>query len=128
MGPVGRRRVSYVIPPPTEPVPRLQLPPIHTPASAPRSSAPLLLPAPAHPALPPKQRAPAHAQHPRHRLGVACLALDAATVRGLLAASIAAIGVQATWDDVTRPVLAAVAQRWADTGAGIGSNTYSATA
>ena len=29
------------------------------------------------------------------------------------------IGVQATWDDVTRPVLAAVAQRWADTGAGI---------
>ena len=28
-------------------------------------------------------------------------------------------GVQATWDDVVRPVLAAVAQRWADTGAGI---------
>ena len=28
-------------------------------------------------------------------------------------------GVQATWDDVTRPVLAAVAQRWADTGTGI---------
>jgi MerR family transcriptional regulator, light-induced transcriptional regulator len=52
-------------------------------------------------------------------LGRAALALDADTVRGLLAESIAAIGVQATWDDVTRPVLAAVAQRWADTGAGI---------
>ena len=52
-------------------------------------------------------------------LGRAALALDADTVRGLLAESIAQIGVQATWDDVTRPVLAAVAQRWADTGAGI---------
>jgi len=52
-------------------------------------------------------------------LGRAALALDADTVRGLLAESIAVIGVQATWDDVTRPVLAAVAQRWADTGAGI---------
>ncbi len=52
-------------------------------------------------------------------LGWAALALDADTVRGLLAESIAETGVQATWDDVTRPVLAAVAQRWADTGAGI---------
>ena len=52
-------------------------------------------------------------------LGRAALALDAATVRGLLAESIAEIGVHATWDDVTRPVLAAVAQRWAETGAGI---------
>ena len=52
-------------------------------------------------------------------LGRAALALDADTVRGLLAESIAQIGVHATWDDVTRPVLAAVAQRWADTGAGI---------
>ena len=80
MGPVGRRRVSYVIPPPTEPVARLQLPPIHTPASPPRSSAPLLRPSPVQPALPQTQRAPAPAtQHPRHRLGVACLALDAST-------------------------------------------------
>ena len=80
MGPVGRRRVSYVIPPPTEPVPRLQLPPIHTPASPPRSSAPLLRPSPVQPALPQTQRAPAPAtQHPRHRLGVACLALDPST-------------------------------------------------
>ena len=52
-------------------------------------------------------------------LGRAALALDADTVRGLLTQSIAATGVQATWDDVIRPVLAAVAQRWADTGAGI---------
>ena len=52
-------------------------------------------------------------------LGRAALALDADTVRGLLTGSIAAIGTQATWDDVARPVLAAVAQRWADTGAGI---------
>jgi hypothetical protein len=52
-------------------------------------------------------------------LGRAALALDADTVRGLLAESIAVTGVQATWDDVTRPVLAAVAQRWVDTGAGI---------
>jgi DNA-binding transcriptional MerR regulator len=52
-------------------------------------------------------------------LGRAVLALDADTVRGLLAESIAEDGVQATWDDVTRPVLAAVAQRWADTGEGI---------
>ena len=52
-------------------------------------------------------------------LGRAALALDADTARGLLADSIAAIGVQATWDDVVRPVLAAMGQRWADTGAGI---------
>ena len=52
-------------------------------------------------------------------VGRAALALDADTVRGLLAESIAATGVQATWDDVTRPVLAAVAQRWVETGTGI---------
>jgi hypothetical protein len=52
-------------------------------------------------------------------LGRAALALDTHTVRALLTESIAATGLQATWDDVARPVLAAVAQRWADTGAGI---------
>jgi MerR family transcriptional regulator, light-induced transcriptional regulator len=52
-------------------------------------------------------------------VGRAALALDADTVRGLLAESIADSGVQATWDDVTRPVLAAVAQRWVETGTGI---------
>ena len=44
-------------------------------------------------------------------LGRAALALDAGTVRGLLTGSIAAVGIQATWDDVARPVLTAVAQR-----------------
>ena len=52
-------------------------------------------------------------------LGRAALALDADTVRCVLVDAIAVIGVQATWNDVTRPVLAAVAQRWVDTGAGI---------
>ncbi len=52
-------------------------------------------------------------------LGRLALALDADTARGLLADSIAETGVQVTWDDVIRPVLAAVAQRWVETGAGI---------
>jgi hypothetical protein len=52
-------------------------------------------------------------------LGRAALALDADTVRGVLVDSIAAIGMAATWNDVTRPVLAAVAQRWVETGTGI---------
>jgi hypothetical protein len=52
-------------------------------------------------------------------LGRAALALDADTVRGLLAQSIAVTGVQVTWDEVTRPVLAAVAQRWVETDTGI---------
>ena len=52
-------------------------------------------------------------------LGRAALALDADTVRSVLVDAIAVIGVQATWNDVTRPVLAAVAHRWVDTGAGI---------
>jgi DNA-binding transcriptional MerR regulator len=52
-------------------------------------------------------------------LGRAALALDSDLVRELLLESIAAVGLQRTWDDVTRPVLAAVARRWADTGVGI---------
>ena len=52
-------------------------------------------------------------------LGRAALALDTHTVRELLTESIAQTGLQATWDDVARPVLAAVAQRWVETGAGI---------
>jgi DNA-binding transcriptional MerR regulator len=52
-------------------------------------------------------------------LGRAALALDSDLVRGLLTESIAAVGLQRTWDDVTRPVLSAVAHRWADTGVGI---------
>jgi MerR family transcriptional regulator, light-induced transcriptional regulator len=52
-------------------------------------------------------------------LGRAALALDSDLVRELLTESIAAVGLQRTWDDVTRPVLSAVAHRWADTGVGI---------
>jgi MerR family transcriptional regulator, light-induced transcriptional regulator len=83
-----------------------------------------------------EQRLPGEAAQPRTRsggaalrlpgvgwrargLGRAALALDTDTVRGLLSQSIAANGVQVTWDEVTRPVLAAVAQRWVETGTGI---------
>lgn len=52
-------------------------------------------------------------------LGRAALALDAGAVHALLAESIAASGVVRTWDEVARPVLAAVAERWAYTGAGV---------
>lgn len=52
-------------------------------------------------------------------LARAATALDAEAVRGLLNESIAAMGAQSTWDDTVRPVLVAVAQRWANTGAGI---------
>lgn len=69
----ARRRVSYIIPPPTEPVPRLQLPP-HG-ASKNGSSGPLLIPLRSQH----EHQWPKWAQHPRHRLGVSCLALDTAT-------------------------------------------------
>jgi DNA-binding transcriptional MerR regulator len=52
-------------------------------------------------------------------LGRAALALDSDLVRELLTESIAAVGLQRTWDEVTRPVLSAVAHRWATTGQGI---------
>jgi DNA-binding transcriptional MerR regulator len=52
-------------------------------------------------------------------LARAATALDAEAVRGLLHESITAVGIQATWDDVVRPVLGAIAQRWVDTGTGI---------
>ncbi len=52
-------------------------------------------------------------------LGRAALALDSAAVRGLLTDALAAGGVAHAWDDVARPVLVAVAERWADTGAGV---------
>ena len=51
--------------------------------------------------------------------GMFLIALDADTVRRVVTESIAATGAQATWDDVIRPVLAAVAQRWVETGTGI---------
>ena len=52
-------------------------------------------------------------------LARAATALDAEAVRGLLNESITAAGAQITWDRVVRPVLGAIAQRWADTGTGI---------
>ncbi|WP_343970212.1 B12-binding domain-containing protein, partial [Pseudonocardia aurantiaca] len=51
-------------------------------------------------------------------LARAALALDGPAVSGLLAESLAADGIELTWDDLVRPVLAAIADRWAHTGAG----------
>ena len=45
--------------------------------------------------------------------------LDPVPVRTLLAESVAAIGIEATWDDVVRPVMGAIAERWQHTGAGV---------
>jgi MerR family transcriptional regulator, light-induced transcriptional regulator len=57
---------------------------------------------------------------PRARgLGRAAAALDAPGMRALLASSIAADGVVATWDEVVRPVLVAAGRRWAHTGLGV---------
>jgi hypothetical protein len=52
-------------------------------------------------------------------LGRAALTLDFPGARALLVEAIGALGVVTAWDDVARPVLAAVAQRWAVTGAGV---------
>ena len=52
-------------------------------------------------------------------LGCAAMALDAASVTGMLRAQIAANGVLHTWDHVLRPVLIAVGAKWAATGEGV---------
>jgi MerR family transcriptional regulator, light-induced transcriptional regulator len=52
-------------------------------------------------------------------LGRAVLAMDAVGVHQLLGDAIAADGVVATWDEVVRPVLCAVAERWEHSGAGV---------
>lgn len=52
-------------------------------------------------------------------VGRAALAMDAAAVRRLLVEAIEADGLAATWDQVARPVLNAVAGRWESTGAGV---------
>lgn len=52
-------------------------------------------------------------------LGRAALALDGPAVRTLLTEAVAAHGVGGAWDVIVRPVLSAVAERWAETGAGI---------
>jgi DNA-binding transcriptional MerR regulator len=59
------------------------------------------------------------ASHHARGLGRAALALDFPAARSVLVEAIATLGVVATWDDVARPVLGAVAQRWATSGAGV---------
>ncbi|KZW03181.1 WD40 repeat-like protein [Exidia glandulosa HHB12029] len=72
------RRVSYMIPPPAEPVPHLLLPSLDTPRNG--RSAPLIVPAtPASWSPSPLAGLAPAQQHPRHRLAVASLALDAST-------------------------------------------------
>jgi MerR family transcriptional regulator, light-induced transcriptional regulator len=57
---------------------------------------------------------------PRARgLGRAALAMDAVAMHSLVEESLAADGVATTWDDVARPVLVAVGERWATTGRGV---------
>ncbi|THU80037.1 WD40 repeat-like protein [Dendrothele bispora CBS 962.96] len=73
----SRRRVSYIIPPPTEPVPRLQLPPYGV--SRLGATGPLLQPSEGTtlPFLVEEPHKPS--KYPRHRLGVSSLALDFST-------------------------------------------------
>jgi DNA-binding transcriptional MerR regulator len=52
-------------------------------------------------------------------LGRAAFALDSEAVSGLLAESVRSDGVETTWDELVRPVLAAVGSRWADTATGV---------
>jgi MerR family transcriptional regulator, light-induced transcriptional regulator len=52
-------------------------------------------------------------------VGRAALAMDSAAVQTLLADAIEADGVVATWDEVVRPVLAAIAARWEHSGVGV---------
>ncbi|KIK67364.1 hypothetical protein GYMLUDRAFT_238660 [Collybiopsis luxurians FD-317 M1] len=69
----SKRRVSYIIPPPTDSVPRLQLPSFG--ASRLGSSGPLLIPTNDSP----DDESHKWSRHPRHRLGVSSLALDVST-------------------------------------------------
>ncbi|KNZ76218.1 WD repeat-containing protein 48 [Termitomyces sp. J132] len=68
-----KRRVSYVIPSPAEPVPRLRLPPHGT--SRLGSTGPLLIPL----RKSTETELPKSNKHPRHRLGISSLALDTST-------------------------------------------------
>jgi transposase-like protein len=52
-------------------------------------------------------------------LGRAVLAMDSAAAQQLLADSLEADGVIATWDGVVRPLLVAMADRWEHSGAGV---------
>ncbi len=52
-------------------------------------------------------------------LARAALALDPVAVRAVLGESLAAVGVVRTWEELVRPVLSAVAERWARDGSGV---------
>jgi hypothetical protein len=52
-------------------------------------------------------------------VGRAALSMDAPAVRRLVDEAIEADGLVRTWNDVVRPVLSAVAERWESTGAGV---------
>jgi transposase-like protein len=52
-------------------------------------------------------------------LARAALALDPAAVHAVLGESLAAVGVVRTWDELVRPVLGAVAERWERDGSGV---------
>ncbi|WP_037046599.1 MerR family transcriptional regulator [Pseudonocardia autotrophica] len=52
-------------------------------------------------------------------VGRAALSMDAPAVRRLVDEGIEADGLTRTWNDVVRPVLCAVAERWESTGAGV---------
>ncbi|KAF7356603.1 WD-REPEATS-REGION domain-containing protein [Mycena venus] len=71
----AKRRVSYIIPAPTDPVQRLVLPPQN--ASRLGLVHPLLIRDSVQPPPDPDQHT--RSRHPRHRLGVAALALDTST-------------------------------------------------
>ena len=77
----SRKRVSYLLPPPSYPVPKLKLPPGREAAPNGLASlgrvAPLLVVDESHAEDGDGER---KVNHPKHRLGVACLALDTSTV------------------------------------------------
>ncbi|THH05585.1 hypothetical protein EW145_g4683 [Phellinidium pouzarii] len=78
MAPAPGRRVSYVIPSPSGPVPRLSLPPIGTLRHG--KTSPILIPSNEFSGEANGGRGlDTRSQHPRHRLGVAAFALDTAT-------------------------------------------------
>ena len=54
-----------------------------------------------------------------HGLARAALALDSTAVRGLIADAVLVLGVEPAWNDVLRPVISAIADRWQHSGAGV---------
>ena len=82
MAPTAKaRRVSYVIPPPPQPAPRLVLPPLDAPRSG--RSIPLIIPHRGESTPLAHSNSDGYfttqANHPQHRLGVTSLALDTTT-------------------------------------------------